>query len=401
MNKIFLPNIYVKDDFYYSDEACENEFDKEYDLLKLGSAFEESGADGIILYDLSQDDFSHERFILSLRKLTRHIDIPLFVGGHIMRLEDVKKYLYAGAKVCIIDEGSKDSLTKTDIISDSVERFGDDRIAVRSVDGRVALNSGMIKPLISLDDVIPVLREQLTAGLTGAVLSDPEFNYFKCKADCTKNDIPVNVFMPVLNFSELKCNDQGLVPVIVQDYKTDEVLMMAWMNAESFEATVKTGIMTYFSRSRNDLWVKGETSGNYQYIRSMSVDCDNDTLLAKVKQIGAACHTGNRSCFYRELFSKETDSKNPLKVFSEVMEVINDRKEHPKEGSYTTYLFEQGIDKVLKKCGEEAAEIIIAAKNPDHEEIKYEMADFLYHAMVLMSMKDVTWDDIIKELANR
>ena len=177
--------------------------------------------------------------------------------------------------------------------------------------------------------------------------------------------------------------------------------MMAWMNEAAFNTTAETGMMTYFSRSRNELWVKGETSGHYQYVRSISVDCDNDTLLAKVKQVGAACHTGKRSCFYRELYSKETNAKNPLKVFSEVMDVINDRKEHPKEGSYTTYLFEQGLDKVLKKCGEEASEVIIAAKNADPEEIKYEMADFLYHAMVLMSIKGVTWEDITKELANR
>ena len=133
----------------------------------------------------------------------------------------------------------------------------------------------------------------------------------------------------------------------------------------------------------------------------MSADCDKDTLLAKVKQVGAACHTGKRSCFFTELFSKEYDESNPLKVFSDVMDVIEDRKNNPKEGSYTTYLFEHGIDKILKKCGEEAAEIIIAAKNPDPEEIKYEIADYLYHLMVLMSLKGVSWEDIIKELANR
>ena len=401
MNKLFLPNIYIKGDAFYKDEVCEKKISEESDILKLGMHFEEAGADGIIIYDTSEDDIAHEKFIISLRKLTRHIDIPLYAGGHIRRLEDVKKYLYAGAKACIINEGTTDTLTGTDIISDAVERFGDEKTAVRDEEGRIALNEGLIKPVFSADEIISVLNEQLTAGVTGNAVSDPSFEFFKIKADCKNNDIPVNVFSSSISFSELKCNDQGLIPVIVQDYKTDEVLMMAWMNEKAFDTTMETGMMTYFSRSRNELWVKGETSGHYQYIRSMSVDCDNDTLLAKVKQVGAACHTGNRSCFYTELFAKETDAKNPLKVFTEVMDVINDRKEKPKEGSYTTYLFDQGIDKVLKKCGEEAAEVIIAAKNPDPEEIKYEMADFLYHAMVLMSMKGVTWDDIIKELANR
>ena len=177
--------------------------------------------------------------------------------------------------------------------------------------------------------------------------------------------------------------------------------MLAYMNEESFNLTIQTGRMTYFSRSRNEIWVKGLTSGHFQYVRSIEIDCDNDTLLAKVKQIGAACHTGNKSCFYRNLVSTEYAQTNPLKVFNNVMSIIEDRKQHPKEGSYTNYLFDKGIDKILKKCGEEATEVIIAAKNPDPEEIKYEISDFLYHVMVLMVLKGVTWEDIVKELANR
>ena len=159
--------------------------------------------------------------------------------------------------------------------------------------------------------------------------------------------------------------------------------------------------MTYFSRSRNELWVKGETSGHFQYVKSLNVDCDNDTLLAKVDQVGAACHTGNPTCFFQPLFGKGMDEKNPLRVFESVFNTILDRKENPKEGSYTNYLFDKGIDKILKKVGEEATEIVIAAKNPNPEEIKYEIADFLYHTMVLMVEKGVSWDDIVNELADR
>ena len=164
---------------------------------------------------------------------------------------------------------------------------------------------------------------------------------------------------------------------------------------------LQTGKMTYWSRSRQELWTKGMTSGHLQYVKSLSIDCDNDTILAKVSQIGAACHTGNHTCFYREMVKKEYHDANPLKVFEHVYGVIQDRKEHPKEGSYTNYLFDKGIDKILKKVGEEATEVVIAAKNPDPEEIKYELSDFLYHAMVLMVEKGVTWEDITHELANR
>lgn len=177
--------------------------------------------------------------------------------------------------------------------------------------------------------------------------------------------------------------------------------MLAYMNAEAFDRTVKTGRMTYYSRSRKELWVKGETSGHYQYVKSLTIDCDKDTLLAKVDQVGAACHTGNPTCFFQPLVGTDYDGKNPLQIFEKVYATIVDRREHPKEGSYTNYLFDKGLDKILKKVGEEATEIVIAAKNKNPEEVKYELADFLYHAMVLMVEKGVSWEDIIKELADR
>ena len=177
--------------------------------------------------------------------------------------------------------------------------------------------------------------------------------------------------------------------------------MLAYMNEEAFQTTLRIGKMTYWSRSRNELWTKGMTSGHFQYVKSLSIDCDNDTILARVSQIGAACHTGNRTCFYRDLVEREDEGKNPLRVLEDVYHVILDRKVHPKEGSYTNYLFDKGIDKILKKVGEKATELVIAAKNPDPEEVKYEMSDLLYHAMVLMAEKGVTWEDITEELANR
>ena len=207
---------------------------------------------------------------------------------------------------------------------------------------------------------------------------------------------------PAYQWSDFKLNSDGMLPVIIQDYKTNEVLMMAYMNEEAYLNTLKTGKMTYYSRSRQELWLKGETSGHYQYVKSLSADCDMDTLLAKVSQVGAACHTGARSCCFNEIFHKDyEESTNPLQVFEEVFAVIQDRKLHPKEGSYTNYLFDKGIDKILKKLGEEATEIVIAAKNPNANEVKYEISDFLYHMMVLMAEKDVTWEEITTELANR
>lgn len=226
-----------------------------------------------------------------------------------------------------------------------------------------------------------------------------DFVAFKNK--CVQEEIKMTSFETMMEFSEFKTNADGLLPVVVQHYKTQEVLMVAYMNEEAFYMTVKTGKMTYFSRSRQSLWVKGETSGHFQYVKSLTIDCDKDTLLAKVDQVGVACHTGNPTCFFQPIVGTDYDETNPLQVFESVYATIQNRREHPKEGSYTNYLFDKGIDKILKKVGEEATEIIIAAKNPNPEEIKYEMADFLYHAMVLMVERGISWDDIVRELADR
>ena len=228
-----------------------------------------------------------------------------------------------------------------------------------------------------------------------------EKNIMKAKLSLKENGFSVNVYESSVSFDDFKLNADGLIPVVAQDYKTNEVLMVAYMNKESFEQTIKTGRMTYYSRSRKELWCKGDTSGHYQYMKSLNLDCDNDTILAKVYQVGAACHTGHRSCFFHEIANRNYEDTNPLSVLTEDYNTIVHRKNHPKEGSYTNYLFDKGIDKILKKCGEEATEMVIAAKNPDAEELKYEIADFLYHMMVLMAECGLDWNDIVKELVNR
>lgn len=215
------------------------------------------------------------------------------------------------------------------------------------------------------------------------------------------------------NLKDVKYNSHGLVPVIAQDHKTGEVLMMAYMNEEAVEKTIETGKMHYFSRSRQKLWLKGETSGHFQNVKSIRIDCDNDSLLAMVEQVEAACHTGHYSCFYRELqegglneFSKKVFDETLVygdksKILKEVYNVILDRKKNPKEGSYTNYLFDKGVDKILKKVGEETSEVIIAAKNDSKDEMRYEIADLFYHLFVLMVDKNLSLDDIYEELTKR
>jgi len=208
-----------------------------------------------------------------------------------------------------------------------------------------------------------------------------------------------------MKFQDFKLNSDNMIPAIVQDYMSGQVLMMAYMNEEAYEKTVETKIATYWSRSRKELWVKGATSGHYQHVKEMVIDCDNDTLLLKVAQDGGACHTGQYSCFYRyrneEGRYEEVNTEKQKDVFQGVYDVVVDRKVNPKEGSYTNYLFDKGIDKILKKVGEETAEVIIGAKNEGKEEIVYEISDLLYHLTVLMVETGATWEDIYDELDKR
>lgn len=209
-----------------------------------------------------------------------------------------------------------------------------------------------------------------------------------------------------MDFLNLKINEDGLITVITQDYYSGQVLMVAYMNKEALEKTIETKKVYYYSRSRKSLWLKGETSGHYQYLKELYLDCDQDSILIKVEQVGAACHTNMPSCFYKKLNLDtktilEVDKFKATDILKGVYNVILDRKENPKEGSYTNYLFDKGIDKILKKVGEETAEVIIGAKNPGKEEMIYEISDLIYHLSVLMAVKDTTWEEIYKELDSR
>jgi phosphoribosyl-AMP cyclohydrolase / phosphoribosyl-ATP pyrophosphohydrolase len=402
-------------------------------VLKLAEEYSYGGADELLIYNYSKDEKSREEFLTLAKEISKLVDIPFIVGCYMERLEDIKKAIYTGADAVLTKYAL---LTKKDLLKEATDRFGSDKIIVEvdmmdcmEAEGEdicqklaeykvgkvllkhVALSTGT-KAKIEASPIPVIIRDSLIRNDISSLLTIQNVmgvstNFFenkdimKAKNALKAEGIAVNSFESRLTFSEFKLDPNGLLPVVVQDYRTNEVLMLAYMNEEAYNKTVATGRMTYYSRSRQELWVKGETSGHYQYVKKLSIDCDKDTILAKVLQIGAACHTGNKSCFYTELVKKEFKDIDPFHVFKDVYEVIMDRRRNPREGSYTNYLFDKGIDKILKKCGEEATEIIIAAKNPDSEELRYEIADYLYHLMVLMVECNLDWDDITNELANR
>lgn len=210
-----------------------------------------------------------------------------------------------------------------------------------------------------------------------------------------------------MNTDNLKWNEQGLIPAIVQDESTKEVLTLAYMNKESLAKTIETKETWFYSRSREELWHKGETSGNKQKVKAIQYDCDKDALLVKVEPVGPACHTGAVSCFHETIWSDETEKvsaeepSDDSNFLLQLEKVIAEREQQRPEGSYTTYLFEQGVDKILKKVGEESAEVIIAAKNRDHDELKWEVSDLFYHVLVLLREQGLPYSQIEEVLRER
>ena len=399
------------------------------DPVHLAKYYEENNADALMIYDMSDSDETQEKALDVIKSICETLDIPVYGAGNVKRMEDIKKLLYAGCNKAALNYSKLGNVEITEEVS---KKFGADKIiACVSSKEEIADNKDLIKeycelvllvkpvkihdaaaecpvpmlvsiPELTLDKLITVLQIENIYGITGEVATNNAAEIPALKGILEENGIAVSRVRARFTWEEFKLNSDGLLPVIVQEYNTDEVLMMAYMNKEAYEKTVSTGLMTYYSRSRKEQWVKGETSGHYQHVQSLTIDCDLDTMLAKVIQTGVACHTGNKTCFFQPVIEKEMKTEdNPLRVFEDVYAVIQDRKINPKEGSYTNYLIDKGVDKILKKVGEEATEIVIAAKNPNANEIKYEISDFLYHVMVLMVEKGVTWADITEDLAKR
>lgn len=424
--KKFIPCIYL-----YKGNAVKGFTDStiiDTNPAALAKFYGDNNADELIVYDMSDSDLEHEEALDIIKSICSEAEIPVIGAGNVKRMEDIKKLLYAGCKKAALNYSKPGNIELTAEVS---KKFGKDKIVASVTEAAsITRNENLIDayigeillvketclkeaisvsrfpmiasvPEVSLDKLLELLSNDNICGISGFAINENAKELLTIKNLCQNNAIKVNTFEPAICWEDFKLNSDGHVTVVVQDYKTDEVLMVAYMNEAAYNMTLKTGKMTYYSRSRNELWVKGDTSGHYQYVKSLTADCDKDTILAKVSQIGAACHTGSHSCFFHEIMSKEYEETNPLKVFEQVFEVIKDRKIHPKEGSYTNYLYDKGIDKILKKLGEEATEIVIAAKNPNANEVKYEIADFLYHMMVLMAEKNVTWEEITSELARR
>ena len=353
--KKFIPCIFLKNEkavagFQDSTVVSENP-------VQLARFYGENNADELLVFDLSTDDDSHERALDLIKEICHEAQIPVIGAGNVKRMEDIKKLLYAGCSRAALNYSKEGNVEITREVS---LKFGKDKIVAciaeaseietnaqllgEFVEEVILIHEKTIKqaievaqlpvivtlPEVSLDKIIELLSCETIAGVTGPAINENAKEINDIKDLCAGNGVKVRTFEPAIAWAELTKNSDGLVPVVVQDYKTREVLMVAYMNEEAYLHTLKSGRMTYYSRSRKEQWIKGETSGHFQYVKELTADCDKDTILAKVSQVGAACHTGSYSCFFNEIMKKEYDESNPLMVFESVLNVIKDRKVHPK-----------------------------------------------------------------------
>lgn len=407
--------------FIYNGKAVKWFHDREIvaeNVVELAQYYSNQGADELLVFDLSDSDEEHTESIELIQRINRVIPIPMIAGGNIKRLEDVKRILYTGVKRVMLNFSKPDMFA---LAQEAANRFGKEKIAVSLNDfdalfkqqqlieqysselifmHRLDLNSVMnltnipciiVTDTVREEELFNILRCSGVKGLSGRFVSDVEMDFSAFKDKCAERDIKITSFESLMDFSEFHADANGIISVITQNYKTGEILSVRKMDREAFETTVKTGKMTYYCADTDSM-----ESKQYQYVKSMTVNETRDTLLAKID-----FREKTETHFAQSLIGSDESEKNPLQIFEYVYQTILNRKQNPKEDSYTTYLFEKGIDKILKKIGEEATEIVIAAKNPSKDELKSEFVDFLYHAMVLMVERDVTWDELTEEMAKR
>ncbi len=399
------------------------------DIEELIRTFNDNGIDRIIIYDLSDDVAEHEKNLQVLKDITLIAEVPVYAGGNLNSIEDVRRILYSGCIKVVLN--SRKGVTSK-LARECSQRFGRDRMALSVFSADVFFKQKesieeYISEIVVLDDRMAASMGDMTdkpfsilmgdaslEEICSTLTKDDNIKGISCRAFCDNPEmvpelkqylkergISTDHLTASLDWSDLNPGKDGLIAVVTQDYQTNEVLMLAYMNEEAYRKTLETGKMTYYSRERKKLWTKGETSGNYQYVKRLKIDCDKDSILAKVSQIGAACHTGNRSCFYTDLATDEYTQRNLFEVLDTTYETIRERKENPKDSSYTSYLFAMGLDAISKKLGEEALDLIIAARNPDREDIKFQSADLVYHLMVLMAELDLTWNEVLEQLLVR
>ncbi len=424
--KKLIPSIFIRGTqatVWFNDTETISE-----DIPGLAEEYYEHGADEFLIFEMSERDDDHEKALAMMGQICASCHIPVNAGGNLKNLDEVRNLLEHGAQKIIFDIMD---VSKRSLLRDTYRKLGKEKVAVlvedfdslfknikmieeysseivfrnpvdlASVENMTDLPCIIISDSENEEELIEMLGHQAILGLSGRFVSRPHGDLEGFKDRCMEEDIQMSALLATMDFSQFKLDSNGMIPVVVQDYKNLEVLMVAYMNQEAYEHTIRTGIMTYWSRSRDELWIKGDTSGHYQYVKSLAIDCDNDTILAKVDQVGAACHTGSRSCFYTPLAGKDPEEENPTKVFDKVFNKILDSMSENAGDTYETLLALGGTDAVLKKYSETVMDLLLAAHKNRDGNISEELGRSLYHLMIIMANKGYSLTEILELLENK
>lgn len=395
---------------------------------ELARIYNDSGIDKLMLWDLSETKEEHDNTLKVIKEINRVLEISAYAYGWTSTIRDIREYLFAGCRRAILS--SSDPAFAT-ILEECKKRFRSDRLSLALDDVDIlfkrreeieesfhdiyVFKEEILDSVVNMTEIpfyamveseeidayAEVLKIPTSLGVGGPLLNNIHTDIMTLKHRLYEMGLLVIINDSIMEWSAFKLDSEGLIAVVAQDYSSKEVLNYGYMNEEAFQMTMSKGKMHYFNKETGTVVMHGQSSEQFQYVKSLSVDCHKQAILAKVSQIGVACHTGNYSCFYTEIMKKEYMEKNTFKVLENIYNIIMNRKNHPREGSFTNFILDKGLNEIARKMQAETTELILSAKDNDIEALRTELSDLIYFMMILMSEYEITWDDITNELAQR
>ncbi len=395
---------------------------------KIARMFNDCGIDNILLMDISETAEGHKQSLTTIKEINRILEVTAYGYGWIKTINDVRDYMFAGCEKVILNSSNPEI---NDLIIEAGTRYGKDKLSLcldtvdvlfkqkaaieANFDDLFLFSKDIIEAVehmtevpyyafIEGEDIAPyveAMKNEHCIGVGGYILDKLTTDIMLLKYRFRDMGIPVYIFESSLDWSEFKLDNEGLIAVVTQDYTTNEVLNYGYMDEEAFNETMSSGKMAYYNKETKQVARHGMGSGQYQYVKSLSVDCHKQVLLAKISQVGNACHSGNYSCFFTEILRKDYVEKNIFKLLENKYNNISARKHNPAEGSATAKLFEQGLNEILRKLQNITTEMTLYAKDADTDALPANIADLLYITMVLMCEYDIRWDDITREMGER
>lgn len=423
--KRLIATMYLKDGVAVKGKEDDTVLGRAEELARI---YNDSGIDKLMLWDLSETKEEHDNTLKVIKEINRVLEISSYAYGWTNSVRDIREYLFAGCRRAILSS-SDPSFSVT--LEECKKRFRSDRLSLALDDVDILFKKReeieesfhdiyifkeeILDSVVNMTEIpfyamvesstlaayVEVLNNATSLGVGGPLLNDIQTDIMILKHQLYEMGLPVIINDSTMDWAEFKLDNDGLIAVVAQDYSSKEVLNYGYMNEEAFKLTMSKGKMHYFDKQTGKVLMHGSMTEQFQYLKSLSVDCHKQAILAKVSQIGVACHTGNYSCFYTEIMKKEYMEKNTFKVLENIYNIIMNRKNHPREGSFTNFILDKGLNEIARKMQAETTELVLSAKDNDVESLRTELSDLLYFMMILMSEYDITWDDITNELAQR